>query len=288
MTTYFDILIIRSFFFFFELNAKLMKCSAIIIMFILLPFHTLWTFLGTSWYSNMMQTESTCFPDTAWPWLIIFALSLSYFLIFIFCIILCSFGVEAIKNTRFKIVFQSFNEEQNNDQIINNFLNENLLNNLDQDRQDPSMRPLTDRDLRKLKLEKASEKHSQNYSFQDKRDSISSNTSAENSSINKEQNSKGKQTLKNFGQSLKAKLSFKQKSKDHVNNAANQSSSAVPAAVESDVCSICCDDIHPKVKIRKMPVCNHAFHQNCIDNWLKMKPTCPNCNRKVRDIIDFD
>ncbi|CDW87831.1 e3 ubiquitin-protein ligase atl23-like [Stylonychia lemnae] len=183
MISYLDILLIRSFFFFFELNARFMKCSAIAILFIILPFHTLWTFLGTGWYSDMMKNESTC-----------------------------------LKNTRFKVVFQSFNDEQNNDQLINNFLNENLLNNLDQDRMDPSMRPLNDRDLKKIKLHRAS----------------------------------------------------------------------ITEQKENEICSICCDEIQNKQKIRKMPECKHGFHQNCIDNWLKMKPTCPNCNRKTRDILQFN
>jgi len=60
MMSYINIVFIRSFFFFFELSARFMKCSAIAILFIVLPFHTLWTFLGTGWYSDMMYNESTC------------------------------------------------------------------------------------------------------------------------------------------------------------------------------------------------------------------------------------
>ena len=55
----------------------------------------------------------------------------------------------------------------------------------------------------------------------------------------------------------------------------------------AEVCSICCDDIKSKNYVRRMPECRHMFHQKCIDNWLKMKPTCPNCNRKTRELIDF-
>ena len=25
-------------------------------------------------------------------------------------------------------------------------------------------------------------------------------------------------------------------------------------------------------------VCNHAFHQHCIERWVKTSPTCPLCN----------
>jgi Ring finger domain len=55
----------------------------------------------------------------------------------------------------------------------------------------------------------------------------------------------------------------------------------------NEICSICCDEIAPKALVRRMPECKHMFHQKCIDNWLKMKPTCPNCNRKTRELIKF-
>jgi hypothetical protein len=57
--------------------------------------------------------------------------------------------------------------------------------------------------------------------------------------------------------------------------------------IENEICSICCDEIAPKTYVRRMPECKHMFHQKCIDNWLKMKPTCPNCNRKTREVIRF-
>ena len=110
------------------------------------------------------------------------------------------------------------NEEQgfSNDPMIHQLLNENLLNQLDLDRMDPSMRPLNESELRHIKLEKASDKK------------------------------------------------------------------------EKEICSICCDEIVAKARIRRMPECRHSFHQKCIDNWLKMKPICPNCNRKTRDLISFN
>ncbi|XP_057541084.1 putative RING-H2 finger protein ATL69 [Amaranthus tricolor] len=42
-------------------------------------------------------------------------------------------------------------------------------------------------------------------------------------------------------------------------------------------CSICLSEYKPKEIIRCMPDCNHCFHVNCIDQWLKMNPTCPLC-----------
>lgn len=50
-----------------------------------------------------------------------------------------------------------------------------------------------------------------------------------------------------------------------------------------DVCSICCDNFKAKQLVRKMPACSHSFHKECIDAWLTKKPTCPNCNRNVRE-----
>lgn len=42
-------------------------------------------------------------------------------------------------------------------------------------------------------------------------------------------------------------------------------------------CSICLSEYKPKQIVRCMPNCNHCFHVDCIDQWLKMNPTCPLC-----------
>ncbi|XP_021752833.1 putative RING-H2 finger protein ATL69 [Chenopodium quinoa] len=42
-------------------------------------------------------------------------------------------------------------------------------------------------------------------------------------------------------------------------------------------CSICLSEYKPKQTVRCMPDCNHCFHVGCIDQWLKMSPTCPLC-----------
>mmetsp|Transcript_9196 Transcript_9196/g.6549 ORF Transcript_9196/g.6549 Transcript_9196/m.6549 type:complete len:209 (-) Transcript_9196:70-696(-) len=55
-------------------------------------------------------------------------------------------------------------------------------------------------------------------------------------------------------------------------------------SMTGETCSICFDNFKPKQKLRKMPECSHLFHRECIDHWLKTRPTCPNCNRNVREV----
>lgn len=44
-----------------------------------------------------------------------------------------------------------------------------------------------------------------------------------------------------------------------------------------NVCSICLSEYEPMETLRSMPQCNHYFHAQCIDAWLKMNATCPLC-----------
>ncbi|XP_061361026.1 putative RING-H2 finger protein ATL21A [Gastrolobium bilobum] len=44
-----------------------------------------------------------------------------------------------------------------------------------------------------------------------------------------------------------------------------------------NICSICLCEYQPKEMLRTIPECNHYFHANCIDGWLKMNATCPLC-----------
>ena len=48
------------------------------------------------------------------------------------------------------------------------------------------------------------------------------------------------------------------------------------------ICSICFDEIKKGDVIREMPTCNHKFHSECVDNWLTVKPQCPNCRKNIR------
>ncbi|XP_050234821.1 putative RING-H2 finger protein ATL69 [Mercurialis annua] len=42
-------------------------------------------------------------------------------------------------------------------------------------------------------------------------------------------------------------------------------------------CSICLCDYQDKEIIRCIPDCNHCFHADCVDAWLKVSDTCPLC-----------
>ncbi|CBI35066.3 unnamed protein product, partial [Vitis vinifera] len=42
-------------------------------------------------------------------------------------------------------------------------------------------------------------------------------------------------------------------------------------------CSICLSEYRPNETVRSIPECNHCFHADCIDEWLRMSATCPIC-----------
>ena len=44
-------------------------------------------------------------------------------------------------------------------------------------------------------------------------------------------------------------------------------------------CAICLSDYKPKDAVRTIPECNHYFHADCIDEWLKLNVTCPVCRK---------
>lgn len=44
-----------------------------------------------------------------------------------------------------------------------------------------------------------------------------------------------------------------------------------------NICPICLSEYQPKDSLRTIPECNHYFHANCVDEWLKMNATCPLC-----------
>ncbi|KAL9661068.1 hypothetical protein QQ045_025887 [Rhodiola kirilowii] len=44
-------------------------------------------------------------------------------------------------------------------------------------------------------------------------------------------------------------------------------------------CSICLCQYKDQDMLRTIPNCNHYFHSNCVDEWLKLNATCPVCRK---------
>ncbi|CAG7866831.1 unnamed protein product [Brassica rapa] len=42
-------------------------------------------------------------------------------------------------------------------------------------------------------------------------------------------------------------------------------------------CSICLSPFKPEDQLRRLPLCSHAFHLDCISTWLISNKTCPLC-----------
>ncbi|KAF8641869.1 hypothetical protein HU200_067575 [Digitaria exilis] len=55
---------------------------------------------------------------------------------------------------------------------------------------------------------------------------------------------------------------------------------AAPTDGSSDCCAICLQDVSTDAKLRAMP-CSHAFHQDCIFQWLRRSAACPLCRRQL-------
>ncbi|RXH78107.1 hypothetical protein DVH24_040078 [Malus domestica] len=47
--------------------------------------------------------------------------------------------------------------------------------------------------------------------------------------------------------------------------------------IDDNTCPICLGEYQPKETLRTIPQCNHYFHANCIDEWLRRNATCPLC-----------
>lgn len=54
--------------------------------------------------------------------------------------------------------------------------------------------------------------------------------------------------------------------------------------MNEDECSICLEE---KQDVITVLLCKHKFHKNCIDKWLKIRLTCPNCNEEVSIIATY-
>jgi hypothetical protein len=48
-------------------------------------------------------------------------------------------------------------------------------------------------------------------------------------------------------------------------------------------CAICQDDMVTGNEIRKITVCGHTFHKECIDTWFARNVRCPTCRHDIRE-----
>ncbi|PQQ16775.1 putative RING-H2 finger protein ATL21B [Prunus yedoensis var. nudiflora] len=55
-----------------------------------------------------------------------------------------------------------------------------------------------------------------------------------------------------------------------------------PPKPNDNTCPICLSEYQSKETLRTIPECNHYFHANCVDKWLRLNATCPLC-RNPRD-----
>jgi len=46
-------------------------------------------------------------------------------------------------------------------------------------------------------------------------------------------------------------------------------------------CSVCQENCREGQQIRTVVVCGHQYHGECLELWLRNRPTCPNCNQDV-------
>ncbi|XWS17716.1 hypothetical protein CRYUN_Cryun33cG0091100 [Craigia yunnanensis] len=65
--------------------------------------------------------------------------------------------------------------------------------------------------------------------------------------------------------------------------------SALKGSKEGLECAVCISKFEDSDVLRLLPKCRHAFHMNCIDQWLERHSTCPLCRYKFdsRDLNAF-
>ncbi|XP_065868096.1 RING-H2 finger protein ATL22 [Euphorbia lathyris] len=48
---------------------------------------------------------------------------------------------------------------------------------------------------------------------------------------------------------------------------------------DDNVCPICLSEYNPKETLKTIPECQHCFHADCIDEWLRLNASCPLCRK---------
>lgn len=47
------------------------------------------------------------------------------------------------------------------------------------------------------------------------------------------------------------------------------------------MCAICIENINVNEWYKQLPQCEHYFHADCIDGWLRLRDSCPLCRQTV-------
>lgn len=55
---------------------------------------------------------------------------------------------------------------------------------------------------------------------------------------------------------------------------------------EDSKCAVCLADYQLEEKLQVLPLCNHSFHVQCIDEWLSKNVTCPICRTSLNKVVD--
>jgi len=48
-------------------------------------------------------------------------------------------------------------------------------------------------------------------------------------------------------------------------------------------CAVCLEAFEPGDRCRRLPRCEHSFHAECVDSWLRKSAACPVCRADVVD-----
>ncbi|CAM8915922.1 unnamed protein product [Rhodiola kirilowii] len=51
-------------------------------------------------------------------------------------------------------------------------------------------------------------------------------------------------------------------------------------------CAVCLDDISDEDAATMVPGCNHGFHKECAEMWLKRNGDCPLCRAKIQPVVE--
>ncbi|KAL3652435.1 hypothetical protein CASFOL_002116 [Castilleja foliolosa] len=54
---------------------------------------------------------------------------------------------------------------------------------------------------------------------------------------------------------------------------------------DDNICAICLSEYMPKETLRSIPECQHCFHTDCIDEWLRLNSSCPVCRVSPRNSL---